>query len=166
MKKVRSQVSAWLVALTVGISAPAAAQEITDAHLRAAWAAVLAVGADEGFDDALPNIAEQVQGLILQRRPDLFRQVGEVVNQVALSLVVRRLDLNNDVARVWAQMFTEAELNEITAFYTGPTGRKFAELFGDLTDATLQAFEGWYERLATEMYERTLLEFERQGITF
>ena len=166
MKKIRSLVGAWFMALAIALPGAASAQDITDAHLQAAWNAVRAVGANTGFDDAIPNIAEQVQGVLLRQRPDLFNTISEVVTDVALELVVRRLDLNNDVARVWAQAFTEAELNEIVAFYNSPTGRKLADMFEQMQEETLGALEAWYERLATEMLERAVLEFERRGINF
>lgn len=166
MKRVETQLSAWLMAFALAWSGAANAQEITDAHLQAAWDAVRAVGADAEFDFALPDIAEQVQGLLIDLRPDLFRQIPDVVNEVALELVARRLDLNTDVARVWALEFTEQELIEITAFYASPTGRKFSMTFELLFQQTLQVLENWYERLAGEMRDRSLLKFQQKGIEF
>ena len=166
MNKVRSLLGAWLMAFAFVLPGSANAQEITDAHLQAAWNAVLATGAATGFDEALPNIAEQVQTALIRQRPDLFQQIGEVVGDVAFELIVRRLDLNNDVARVWALAFTESELNEIIAFYNSATGRKLRDVFQDLQDQTLGALENWYERLASEMMQRALQEFERRGIAF
>ena len=107
-----------------------------------------------------------MQGLLIDLRPDLFRQIPDVVNEVALELVARRLDLNTDVARVWALAFTEQELIEITAFYASPTGRKFSMTFELLFQQTLQVLENWYERLAGEMRDRSLLKFQQKGIEF
>lgn len=168
MKIVWSRLSAWLVVFAFMLpgSASAQGQEITDAHLRAAWNAVVAVGAADGFDEALPDIAEQVQGVLIRQRPDLFRQVGTVVGDVALGLIARRLELNNDVARVWAMNFTESELNEIVTFYNSPTGQKLGNMFQELQEQTTGALEAWYERLASEMLQRSLQEFERLGIAF
>ncbi len=168
MKKVRSLLSAWLVVIAFILpgSANAQDQEITDAHLQAAWRAVVAVGAADGFDEALPDIAEQVQGVLIRQRPDLYVRIGTVVGDVALGLIARRLELNNDVARVWAMNFTESELNEIVAFYNSPTGQKLGNMYQDLQQQTVDALEAWYERLASEMLQRSLQEFERLGIAF
>jgi len=166
MTRIRSLFGALLLAVSLAIPGSASAQEISDAHLQAAWNAVRAVGADNGFDEALPNIAVQVQDLLVRQRPDLLREIGGVVNDVALELIVRRLDLNNDVARIWALAFSEAELNEITAFYNSPTGRKLADLFEELLTDTIAALENWYGRLLSEMVERSILELERRGISY
>jgi hypothetical protein len=173
MNRVRSLVSVLLIAVAAAIPIRAGAQdnaaggqEITDAHLQAAWRAVQAIGADKDFNAAIPDIAEQVQTILVQRRPDLYQQIGPIVTQAASELVVRRLDLNNDVARVWALAFTEDELNQITAFYTSPVGLKLAGVIDQLQADTLQAFQDWYERLASEMLDRAILTFQQQGIAF
>lgn len=166
MRRVRSLVAAISLALAMSLPGPANAQEVTDAHLQAAWNAIRAVGADVDFDLAIPDIAQQVQAILLDARPDLFREIGPVVNEVAFELIARRLDLNNDAARVWALTFTEQELVEITDFYNSPTGKKFIELFDPLVQQTLQVFENWAERIFVEMLERAQLKFAQDGIAF
>lgn len=166
MTRIRSLFGVWMLAMALALPGAASAQDITDAHLQAAWNAVRAVGADNGFDEALPNIAVQVQDLMVRQRPDLLREIGNVVNDVAFELIIRRLDLNNDVARIWALAFSESELNEITAFYNSATGQKLANLFENLLTDTIAALENWYERLISEMVERSILELERRGITY
>jgi hypothetical protein len=148
------------------MSAPGEAQELTDAHLRAAQDAIRALGVTNQFDQALPDLVIQVQGILMQRRPDLSRQITTVVNQVALDLVARRRDLNNDAARIWALTFTQEELVLITTFYNSETGRKLSQMYPQVMTETGQAFENWYQRLAEEMLDRTLLEFQQQGIAF
>ena len=166
MTRIRSLSGAWLLAIVMAFPGSASAQEITDAHLQAAWNAVRAVGADNGFDEALPDIAVQVQELLVRQRPDLVREIGNAVNDVAFELIVRRLDLNNDVARIWALAFTEDELNQISSFYNSPIGQKLADQFEGLLNATIGALESWFDRLVSEVIERSLLELERRGIAY
>jgi hypothetical protein len=167
MKRVGVLLGALVVAFGLNVTGDVAAQEeITDAHLVAALAAVRAIGVYDEFDQALPAIADQVRNVLLQRRPDLFGQVGPVVNQVALELVPRRLDLNNDAARIWALTFTQDELVEIAAFYNSPVGQKLAEVYPTVLQETIQAFNNWSQRLAEEMLDRAVLEFQQRGIAF
>ena len=84
--------------------------------------------ASRGFDNVLPLLSEKVQDEIIRLRPDLYKQITDVVQQEALKLVARRADLDNDVARIWAKAFTEEELNSITAFYKSPAGQKFVDI--------------------------------------
>lgn len=156
------------VALTIAgiIVHPASAQEIADTHLQAALEAIRALGTDEDFDEVLPGVANQVETILIQQRPDLYQQIHTVVYDMAGQLAVRRNDLNNDVARVWALAFTEEELRQITAFYTSPAGRKLAEMGQPVMADTIDTLEAWSERLGTELLDRALAEFERQNIQF
>lgn len=166
MTRVRAFIGA--IALTIISFAPlsATAQEITDAHLRAALAAVEALGTDDDFDNVLPGVANQVETVLIQQRPDLYQVINRVVYEVAGTLAVRRIDLNNDVARVWAQAFTEEELRAITAFYTSAAGQKLATMGQPIMADTVNALQAWSERLGTELLDRTLQEFQRQNIDF
>ncbi len=118
------------------------------------------------FDLVLPNVATQVEGVLMQQRPDLYRQITATVQAAALELVQRRLDLNNDVARVWALVFTEDELRQITAFYQSPAGQKLALQGQPMMQQTVDALQAWSERLPNELLERTLAQFQAQNIDF
>ncbi|MGD9739977.1 MAG: DUF2059 domain-containing protein [Bauldia sp.] len=156
------------VALTIaGWSAgPASAQEIADTHLQAALEAIQALGTDDDFDEVLPGVANQVETILIQQRPDLYQQIHTVVYDMAGQLAARRADLNNDVARVWALAFTEEELRAITAFYTSPAGMKLSQLGQPVMTDTVDTLQAWSERLGTELLDRALAEFQRQNIQF
>lgn len=166
MKPIGKPLRACLIALAVMVSLPAAAQAPTDSHLRAAWAAVRAIGADNLFDLALPDIAERLVTDLKDDRPDLSDQIEEIVYDVALQLVPRRLDLNNEVSQLWATIFTEAELVAIAEFYNSDVGRKLNQNFGPIEQQTLRLLDDWYNRTTAEVRERTILRFEQQGIAF
>ena len=166
MKRVGVLLSAWLMMFAIAAPTSVRAQDITGAHLGAAWDAIRALGVNTQFDEALPNLSEQVQSLLMQRRPDLSRQIAATVNQIALDLVVRRRELNDDAARIWALTFTEEELIAIAAFYNSEAGRKLAQNYPGVLQETAGAVDAWYQLLAEEMLDRTLQAFQQQGIVF
>ena len=166
MKRVGVALSAWLLALSMFIPTQAVAQEVTEAHLRAAWAAIQALGVNDEFDGALPDLAVQVQTVLLQRRPDLTNQITTTVNQVALDLVATRRAINDQAARIWAETFTEDELNTIVEFYNGEVGRKLAEVYPTVLGATVDAFQVWYQTTAEQLLQRSVAALEQQGFTF
>ena len=89
-----------------------------------------------------------------------------MVQQVALQLAPRRGDLNNDVARVWANAFSEDELKAITAFYTSPAGQKFLDAGPKVVTDSLQVVKGWSDRLTEELLEKSREALKQQGIEF
>lgn len=166
MKRFGVALSSWLLALALIGPMPAGAQEITQTHLRAAWEAIRALGVDDEFDNALPDLAVQVQTVLVQRRPDLANQITTTVNQVALNLVATRRALNDQAARIWALVFTEEELGVIVQFYNSEVGRKLAQIYPDVLGETVDAFQIWYQATAEQLLEQSVAALEQQGYAF
>jgi hypothetical protein len=111
-------------ALFAGISV-ASAQEITEAHLKAARAAVSSIKATDSMDSILPQANQLLKVELIQKNPDLEADIVRITDEETLALAPRRGDLEKEVATAFARAFTEQELNEIAAFHSSPTGVKF-----------------------------------------
>jgi hypothetical protein len=160
----RAAMLGWAVAaIAIG---PVRADEITPEHLAAALEAVSASNAGRTYDNVLPLISEKVQDQLIRMRPDLYQKITDVVQGVALKLAARRADLNNDVARVWANAFSEDELKAITAFYKSPAGAKFLETGPKVVADSMQSLKGWSDRVGEELLEKSREELKQQGIEF
>jgi hypothetical protein len=108
----------------VAVTSQAFAQEISDAHLKAARATLTAVNATESYDLLLPAAAQMLKQELIQQNPDLTDLISTTVDEKALALASRRADLEREAALVYARAYTEAELNSIAAFYTSEAGKK------------------------------------------
>ena len=113
-----------LAAVGLMAVAPAKAQEATPAHLAAARSAVDAIDSTEQFDNILMNAATQIKADLIGSNPNMQTEISDMVDDRAIALAPRRADLENEVARVYAKLFTEQELKDIAAFYGSPTGKK------------------------------------------
>ena len=148
------------------LTAPVGADEITPERMAAALEAVKSAKASKGFDNVLPLLSERVQDQIIRLRPDLYKQITDVVQQEALKLIARRADLDNDVARIWANAFTEEELKAITAFYKSPAGTKFVDILPKVIGDSAQAVKGWSDRVGEELLEKSRASLKQQGVEF
>jgi uncharacterized protein len=157
---------AALVVTAMVAAAPGRADDVTPSHLAAALEAVHSAKASKGFDNVLPLLSEKVQDEIIRLRPDLYKQITDVVQQEALKLVARRADLDTDVARIWANAFSEEELKSITAFYKSPAGLKFVDIGPQVVGASLQAVKTWSDRVGQELLEKSRAELKKQGVEF
>jgi hypothetical protein len=162
---------ALLIGLVAGMAGavtprPSPAQEITQAHLAAALDAVTSAKTARGFDNVLPLLSEQTQNRLLRLRPDLHKEIADVVQAQAIALVPRRADLNNSVARIWAKSFTEEELKAIAAFYKSPAGTKLADIGPTVIAQSLQAVRGWSDRVAEELMQKSQAELKKRGYDF
>ena len=151
------------IALTAG-SSYASAQEVSASHLAVALDVVKSAKASRGFDNVLPQLAAQAQDRLIRIRPDMFKQIADTVEAVALKLAVRRNDLDTDVARVWAKHFTEEELQTIATFYKSAAGQKFADVGSLVYAESLTAVQRWSDRVGDELIDNAKKELKSQGI--
>lgn len=116
--------AAAIVVAGLGASGVRAADDVSPEQIKAARAAIAAVGATSKFDAILPTIAVQLKQQLIQATPNFEPIINEVVDAKAIEIAKRRTDLENEAAKVYASTFTVEELNAITAFYTSPAGKK------------------------------------------
>jgi len=141
-------------------------QAISESHLNAAKQAVAAAKASRSFDNVLPLLSEQTQNRLILVRPDLHSEIAEVVEKLALTMVSRRDELDNDIARVWARAFTEEELETIRLFYLSSAGIKLADIGPQVINDSFQAAKGWSDRIGAELFEKAQAELVARGFEF
>lgn len=117
--------AAALIVAGMGFAGAARAAEVTDAQLKAAYAAIKATGATVPFDAILPNIAEQLKAGLIQASPNYQDLISKTVDEKALALAPRRGDLEKEAATIYANTFTVDELNAIANFFNSDVGKKF-----------------------------------------
>jgi len=139
---------------------PAAAQDVSDTHLAAARAAITSLSATAPYDDILPAAAHALKNELIQKNPDLQAAIIEVVDQKALALAARRGDLEREAALAYAKVFTEAELNEMAAFYASATGQKVLETGPIVAREVDQAAQIWQRGIARDLAAEVGQELE------
>ncbi len=125
------------------LAAPAAAQETSPSHLAAARAAVDAIDTTEQFDNILMNAATQIKSDLIGSNPDMQPQISDMVDERAIALAPRRNDLETEVSRIYAKLFTEDELKAIAAFYSSEGGKKLLRQGPIATREMLAAADVW-----------------------
>ena len=155
--------AAVAVALAALPASSVFAQEISPSHLQAALDVINATTATQSFDQRLPQIANEVTNRLIRARPDLHQEITDTVQAVALKLAVRRRELDQDVARVYAKAFTEPELKVIATFLKSPAGQKYQKDGPAVFRDTLQAVQAWSDRVGAELLDKTKEELKKQG---
>ena len=115
-------------------------------------------GAARMFDGVLPMIADQTKNAFIRANPDMQLGIISVVDQIAVSLVSRRPELDNYLARVWASGFTNDEMEDLVAFYESDTGKKFGVTLPRLLAVQAAAAQEWGKSVTAEMQEKVTAE--------
>ena len=156
--------AAAVLAMTalVAVSSQAVAQEISEAHIKAARAAINAVHATDPYDNILPAAAIALKQNLIQQNPDLQEMIIATVDTKTLEMASRRADLEREVALAYARIFTEEELNAIAGFYATPTGQKLLSQGPIVSREIAKAAEIWQRGISRDLTEVVGKELEQE----
>ncbi|WP_367714588.1 DUF2059 domain-containing protein [Nitratireductor sp. GISD-1A_MAKvit] len=148
--RIRLAAAAATMAMTFAF-APASAQDISASHLAAARSAIDAINATDDFDGVLPQAAAALKSELIRKNPDMVALINATVDEKAIELASRRVDLEREAAQAYARVFSEQELNEIAEFYTSPTGMKLIADGPIVTREVLKAGDIWRRGIARDL---------------
>ncbi|WP_075288908.1 DUF2059 domain-containing protein [Pararhizobium arenae] len=136
------------------------AQDVSDEQMKAARAAITAIGATNNFDNILPNLAARVKTSLIQASPNYEELINKTVDDKALELAARRADLEREAAAIYAKTFTIDELNAIAAFYSSEAGKKLLNNGPIASREMLKAADIWAAGISRDLNEATSKELE------
>ena len=156
--------SAAILGLLLFTHGSAFGNEITDDHLQAARQALKAINATQRFDNILPASALRLKNKLIQANPDLEGIISSTVDEKTLELAARRSDLENEAARIYANFFTQEQLNEISLFYSSDTGKKLLSDGPLAIRELLKGAEVWSRGLNRDLAQAVIIALnERLG---
>lgn len=143
-------------ATSTGDADLSAFQEVLEADLppetmQLAMQLVRLSGTGRTFDELLPNIATQAKNAFIRANPQMQLGIIEIVDRNALTLVGRRKELDEDLAKVWASGFSVEEMQELIEFYGSETGKKYADLHAQLLGVEMAAAQRWARSVNDEL---------------
>jgi hypothetical protein len=150
------------LALTA-VSMPVSAQEPSAASLKIAREILDLKNTAMLFDPMVPGVIERVKGMLVQTNPALRKDLDDVAASLRKAFAPRSTELINNIARLYASRFTEAELKEIVTFYRSPTGKKVISLEPQIFDDAMAGLDGWQDKFSEEVIARFRAEMRKRG---
>ncbi len=151
-------------ALALVAFGPAAySQQPSAAALATAKELVASTNATLVFNPLIAGVVEQAKLLYLQQDPGLAKDLNEIAAQIRTELAPRFGELNNEVAALYAQRFTEAELKAILAFYQSPAGKKLLQQQPVVVDASMKFAQDWANKLSDQVIAKMRDELKKRG---
>ena len=151
------------LAVALGIGAADAQQQPSASAIAAAKEVITAKGAAALYSPLVSGVIERTKSVFLQTNPTLGRDLNEVAAKLHAEYATRGAEVVNDVAKLYASRFTEAELKEIVTFYRTPTGKKVITLEPQIFDDAMAGLQGWQEKFAEEVISRFRAEMKKRG---
>ncbi|MTW15618.1 DUF2059 domain-containing protein [Rhodoplanes serenus] len=115
------------------------------------------------FDPIVSGVIEFVKNTFVPTNPQLAGELGEVAVKLRKDYDAKRAELLGEVARIYAQRFTESELKELVAFYKSPVGKKMASDEPAVIDESLKKAQAWADTFSAEVMTRFREEMKKKG---
>jgi hypothetical protein len=160
---VRSARVALLALSLTAVAGAARAQEPSAAAVKLARELIELKGATKMWDPIIPGVIEQAKGVFLQTNPSLNKDLNEVAATLRNEYAPRGGELSTTVARLYAQRFTEPELQEALTFYKTPIGRKIITEEPKVLDDSFAQVQQWAQRFSEEVIKRMREEMKKKG---
>jgi hypothetical protein len=109
------------------------------------------------------GVIEQARGMFEQQNPALGKDLREVSAKLRKDLEPKRDEIVNVFVRSYAQLFTEAELKDLLAFYKTPLGKKVLTEEPIAIEEGLKSAQTWADQLSASVIEMYRVEMKKKG---
>jgi uncharacterized protein len=154
----------WAGAVCLSLIAMSPAAMAADAAGIATAKQILSMtGATAVFNPLIAGVVEQSRLLYLGQNPALAPDLNQIAAQIRKDLQPRLAELTDEIAKIYADAFTDAEMKEILTFYQSPVGKKLLEVQPKMTEATMTFAQNWANKLSEEVTAKMREELMRRG---
>ena len=155
--------AAVLALACLGSIDAARAQAPTPGAIAAAKELITIKGGAAMFEPLIPGVVESAKNTFLPTNPQLSQPLNEVALQLRKEYEPKRNELLDEVAKVYAQHFTEQELKDLVVFYKTPLGKKLLAEEPAALDQSLKAAQAWATGFSDVVMERFRAEMRKKG---
>ena len=139
------------------------AQQPSPAAVDLAKQVILVKGGNNMFDPIVPGVIESAKNMFLPTNPALAKDLNEVAAQMRKDYEPKRAELLNEVARTYAQRFSEQELKDLVVFYKTPLGQKVIIEEPRALDAAMSRAQDWANNFSEEVIAKMRAEMKKRG---
>ena len=142
---------------------PAYAQQATEAQIAAGREVMIASGMAKSFAQIVPGVMEQLAVNVVRTRPELQKDLKEVLLAAVGDFKQVQEDLVNLSAKLLSRDLSEKELAEIAAFFNSPTGKKYVAAQPTILDQLGPYIRDYTIKLSTEVTSRVRADMKKRG---
>jgi uncharacterized protein len=122
-----------------------------------------AKGANKMYEPVIVEVVDRTKSVLLQTNPMLVRELNDVATQLKAEYAPRVAEILNEVAKMYAARFSEAELKEVLAFYKSAVGQKTIVQEPQILDQSVAFAESWADKFSQEVAARIRAEMKKKG---
>ncbi len=142
----------------VGAQQPAPLKPASPAALASAKELLALKSVSGIYAGAVPNIVQRVKDQLLANNLNYQKDLNEVAVMVVQKLTGREQEIGDQMAKIYANDFTEQELKDLVVFYKTPLGAKLLAQ----EPKTVQSSMAYMQQWAQNFNEAVLAEFRAE----
>ena len=142
---------------------PAAQPKLSPAALLLAKELIDLKGAASAYDPLITGVIEYHKNFFMQNNPNLANDLNQVAQKLAGDLAPRKVEMQQELTRIYASHFTEAELKDALAFYKTPLGKKLIAEEPKALEESMKAADDWSRKFAVEVDAKFRAEMQKRG---
>ena len=145
---------------------PISQPEPSASQLAAARDVVIASGMSRSFTPMVPQLREQIVPMLTRTRPDLTKDLTEVLVQLGPEFDKKTDDMIDIAARIYSRRMSEEELKQTATFFNSPVGKKYVGAQPEMLDELVVSMQSWTQQLSNYMMTRVRQEVQKRGKDF
>jgi hypothetical protein len=160
------------VALSLALSAwPAAAQQPAAPQLKPVSASAMQAARDllavknvsQVYASAVPNIIQRTKDGLLANNLSYQKDLNEVAVAVAQSMAGKEKEIGEQMAKIYANDFTEQEMKDLTTFYKSTLGQKLLTAEPNAIQASMMFMNQWAQGFQEAVLNEFRSEMKKRG---
>ena len=137
----------------------------TPAQMQLARDIMNASGEARALEPLIPSVMQQAFANFVQQNPDLQKPLVDTMTALQPEFMKLQPEVTDIMAASFATHFTEAELKDILAFYSTPTGKKYVAEMPKVIQESLASAREWGGKLSEKVIARVREEMKKKGHT-
>jgi uncharacterized protein len=163
------------LALSVAVSGlPAVAQQqaapqaaplkpVSPSAMQAARDLLAVKNVGQVYANAIPNIVQRAKDVFLANNLSYQKDLDEVAINIARSLAGREKEIGEQMAKIYANDFTEQEMKDLTAFYKSPLGQKVLATEPRSIQESMNYMSQWAQAFSQTVANEFREEMKKRG---
>jgi hypothetical protein len=151
-----------------GAQQPAAPQAaplkpVSPSALQAARDLLAVKNVAQVYAGAVPNIVERAKTQLLSNNLNYQKDLNEIALTIAQQAAGREKEIGEQMAKIYANDFTEQELKDLTAFYKSPLGQKVLAQEPKSIQASMTFMSQWAQGFGEGVVGQFRAEMAKRG---
>ena len=146
-------------------AAPPAAplKPVSPSALQAARDLLAVKNVSQVYAGAVPNIVERAKTQLLGSNLSYQKDLNEIAVSIAQQAAGREKEIGEQMAKIYANDFTEQELKDLTAFYKSPLGQKVLMQEPKSIQAAMAFMGQWAQTFGESVVAQFRAEMTKRG---